>query len=83
MKREKLLRKILANTENVQFGDFVTLVEAFGLRLARVTSSHHIYKHLDKGWLLNLQNYKGKAKPYQIRQFLSLIGESFEQDDPE
>jgi hypothetical protein len=83
MKREKLLRKILANTESVRFGDFVTLVEAFGLRLARVTVSHHIYKHLEKGWLLNIQNYKGKAKPYQIRQFLSLIGESFEQEDPE
>jgi len=83
MKREKLLRKILANTENVRFGDFVTLVEVFGLRLARVTGCHHIYKNLENGWLLNIQNYKGKAKPYQIRQFLSLIGESFEQEDPE
>jgi len=83
MKREKLLRRILAKTENVRFGDFVTLAGAFGLCLARVTGSHHIYTNSEKGWLLNIQNYKGKAKSYQIRQFLRLIGESFEQEAPE
>ena len=77
MKKEKLLRKVLASPENIRFGEFVTLVEAYGFRLARVTGSHHIFKHSDKEELLNLQNYKGQAKPYQIRQFLQLIGEGF------
>jgi predicted RNA binding protein YcfA (HicA-like mRNA interferase family) len=76
MKREKLLKKILSSPENIRFGDLVTLAEAYGFRLARVTGSHHIFKHPDKIELLNLQDYKGKAKPYQIRQFLRLIGES-------
>ncbi len=76
MKREKLLKKILSSPENIRFGDLVTLAEAYGFRLARVTGSHHIFKHPDKTELLNLQDYKGKAKPYQIRQFLRLIGES-------
>jgi hypothetical protein len=77
MKKEKLLRKILASAENVRFGDLVTLAEAYGFQLARVSGSHHIFKHFDKAELLNLQNYKGKARPYQVRQFLQLIGEGF------
>lgn len=76
MKKEKLLKKILSSPENVRFGDLVSLAEAYGFRLTRVSGSHHIFNHPDKAELLNLQNYKGKAKPYQIRQFLRLIGES-------
>lgn len=76
MKGEKLLRRVLSSPENVRFGDLVTLAEAYGFRLTRVSGSHHIFSHPDKSELLNLQNYKGKAKPYQIRQFLRLIGES-------
>ena len=35
--------------------------------------SHHIYGHSDVPDLVNAQNDDGKAKPYQIRQFLSII----------
>jgi len=38
-----------------------------------VNGSHHIYIHTDVQELVNIQNVKGKAKPYRIRQFLSLI----------
>jgi predicted RNA binding protein YcfA (HicA-like mRNA interferase family) len=76
MRREKLLKKILSSPENVRFGDLLTLVESYRFQLVRVSGSHHIFKHPEKDELLNLQNYKGKAKPYQIRQFLRLIGES-------
>ena len=72
--KEKLLRKILASTENVRFGDMITLIEGFGFRLARISGSHHIFIHAELG-MMNLQSMKGKAKPYQIRQFLRLIGE--------
>ncbi|NJP10391.1 MAG: type II toxin-antitoxin system HicA family toxin [Leptolyngbyaceae cyanobacterium RU_5_1] len=72
-KRQKLLEKILAGTKNVQFSDMVTLVEAFGFRLSRVNGSHHIFEHPDIPEIVNLQNKKGKAKPYQVRQFLMLI----------
>ena len=51
----------------------VNLVEAFGFRLSRVRGSHHIFVHPDVKELVNLQNVKGQAKPYQIRQFLKLI----------
>ena len=49
------------------------LIEAFGFALARVNGSHHIFIHPNISELVNIQNYKGKVKPYQIRQFLSLV----------
>lgn len=51
----------------------VRLVEAFGFELARMNGSHHIFEHLQVSELVNLQNYKGQAKPYQINQFLRLV----------
>ena len=51
----------------------VTLAEAFGFRLSRVSGSHHVFTHPSMPELLNLQNLKGKAKPYQIRQLLQLL----------
>jgi len=41
--------------------------------LDRINGSHHIYYHKDFLELLNLQNVKGKAKPYQVKQLLQLI----------
>jgi len=49
------------------------MVEGFGFRLARVSGSHHIFVHPAIPELVNLQEVKGEAKPYQIRQFLRLI----------
>ena len=49
------------------------LVEAFGFRLDRISGSHHIYVHPAVDELVNLQEVKGEAKPYQVRQFLQLI----------
>ena len=34
---------------------------------------HHIFMHQNVGCLVNLQEVKGQAKPYQIRQFLKLV----------
>jgi hypothetical protein len=51
----------------------VALVEAFGFHLSRVKGSHHIFVHPQIPELLNLQNVRGEAKPYQIRQFLRLV----------
>jgi len=38
-----------------------------------VKGSHHIFVHPRVRELVNLQNVDGKAKPYQIRQFLALV----------
>jgi len=73
MKRRKLLQKALSSPKNVRFNQMVMLVEAFGFRLSRVKGSHHIFVHPQVQELVNLQNVGGKAKPYQIRQFLRLV----------
>ena len=72
-KKQKLLQQILNNQTNVSFKDIVSLIEAFGFELSRINGSHHIFTHPNCPALVNIQNYKGKAKPYQVRQFLSLI----------
>jgi len=44
--------------------------------LDRTRGSHHIYIHPDIAELLSIQPRKdGKAKPYQLRQFLKLLEE--------
>jgi len=73
MKPRKTLEKALAGSKNIRFDGIVALVEAFGFRLSRVRGSHHIFVHPQVPELVNLQNVGGKAKPYQIRQFLRLV----------
>ena len=73
MKKQKLLKKLLTSTRNIRFDEITVCAELFGFRLDRVNGSHHIYVHPDVPELINLQNVKGKAKPYQIKQFLNII----------
>lgn len=73
MKPEQTLRKILDGSRNVRFADLVRLVEAYGFHRSRTRGSHHIFAHPDARELVNLQDVKGLAKPYQIRQLLRLV----------
>jgi len=74
MNRRQLLRRLSEGAvQNVRFSDFIDLVETFGFRLARRRGSHHIYVHAEVSELVNLQEVDGKAKPYQVRQFLRLV----------
>lgn len=73
MSKQKLLQKLLSGSRNIRFSEAVACAEAFGFRLARVTGSHHIFLHPQIPELINFQNVKGQAKPYQIRQFLQMI----------
>jgi predicted RNA binding protein YcfA (HicA-like mRNA interferase family) len=73
MNKRKLLKKALASPKNIRFGDMVALIEALGFQLARMRGSHHIFEHPDVVEAVNIQNRKGKAKAYQVRQFLELV----------
>ena len=73
MKKLKLLQRLLINQKNVKFDDAVSCAEAFGFRLDRINGSHHIFVHDEIPELVNLQNVKGKAKSYQIKQLLQLV----------
>lgn len=73
MNSQKLLRKALTAPNNLRFTEIVSLAEAFGFRLSRTSGSHHIFVHPGVRELVNLQEVKGNAKPYQIGQFLQLV----------
>jgi predicted RNA binding protein YcfA (HicA-like mRNA interferase family) len=73
MNRKKILHKIVSGSKNIRFSDMVNLVQGFGFTLSRTDGSHHIFIRPDIPELVNLQNVKGQAKPYQMRQFLKLV----------
>ena len=73
MKKAKLLKKLLSGSRNIGFSDAVTIAKAFGFRLDRINGSHHIFVRADIPELVNLQNHKGKAVPYQVKQLLQII----------
>jgi len=58
---------------NVRYNDFETLIKAYGFRRTRGNGSHEIYRRKDIMEIVNIQNDNGKAKSYQVKQFLSLI----------
>lgn len=73
MNKHRILEQARGGSANIHFADMVRLIEAFGFRLARVKGSHHIFKHGTVRELVNFQNVDGKAKRYQISQFLELV----------
>ena len=73
MKVQKILQKARNQPANVRFGDMRKLVEAYGFNLDRINGSHHVFVHPSIPELLNLQDEGGKAKAYQVRQFIKLV----------
>jgi predicted RNA binding protein YcfA (HicA-like mRNA interferase family) len=64
------LRKIASSRSNISFSQLELICRAlFGK--PRVKGSHHIFKTpLEGDPRINIQNFKGKAKPYQVRQVI-------------
>jgi len=73
VKASKLLQKALSSPANLRFVEACGLARAFGFHLSRVSGSHHIFAHPQVRELVNLQEVRGKAKPYQVKQLLSLV----------
>jgi len=71
--KRKLLKKAIENNKNIRFNDLMVLLKAFGFQLSRISGSHHIFIHSKVQEIINIQNVNGKAKPYQVKQFLRLI----------
>lgn len=74
MKKRKLLRKVQGASKNIRFDEFVALLEGFGFVLRRTKGSHHVFTHprIPRPFPIQPKGNR-QAKPYQIRQFLSLI----------
>jgi len=73
MKKRKLLQKLLSGSKNIRFSEAVLGAEMFGFQLDRIKGSHHIFVHPKIPELVSLQNVKGKAKVYQVKQLLEII----------
>jgi predicted RNA binding protein YcfA (HicA-like mRNA interferase family) len=74
VKPVRLLRRILhGDVVNVDYDDLVRLVIALGFRELGGRGSHRVFAHPDVNELVNLQESKGQAKPYQVRQVAALV----------
>ena len=73
MSKRKRFQKLLSGSKNIRFSEATACIESFGFRLARINGSHHIFVHQDIPELVNLQEVKGQAKPYQVKQFLKIV----------
>ncbi|NEP76575.1 type II toxin-antitoxin system HicA family toxin [Okeania sp. SIO2G5] len=74
-KREKLWKKAKESPQNLTFDEFETLLKQFGWTLKRQRGSHRLWQS-PTGQLLPIQPRKdGKAKSYQVQQFIDCQGE--------
>ena len=73
MNKKKLFEKIQRSSNNIRFSDVVLIVEAFGFHLSRINGSHHIFINPQVRAVVNLQEENGKAKYYQVQQFLRIV----------
>lgn len=73
----KLLEKAKNSPNNFSFTEICQLAECYGFVFQRQNGSHTIYEHpvleIEQSRLMNFQNFKGKAKPYQVKQLLKAI----------
>ena len=73
MRPRLLLKRIATSRENVRFSDALMLASALGFRVDHTTGSHHILVHPTVPEPVNLQEVRGQAKPYQLRQLLGIV----------
>ena len=74
-KADKLLDRAINNPQGLSFSELETLVKNHGFQFDRQNGSHRIYVNKALNVTLNLQPDKnGKAKFYQVKEFLQAIG---------
>jgi len=74
-KSKELYDKIKGSPRNTKYSDLCKLAKMVGYIYDRHNGDHEIYKHPEYT-MMNFQNVKGKAKPYQIKQLLDIISEN-------
>ncbi len=71
---EEILARMRADPKNVRFADLCKVCDFYFGKFRQGGSSHRIYKMPWKGDpRVNIQNHRGKAKAYQVRQVLRAI----------
>lgn len=73
MNKKQIYEEFNRNTKNVRFEVLCRAAELFGFRFKGGKGSHRVYIKEGVREMLNFQNVEGKAKPYQVKQFLKVI----------
>lgn len=73
MNKRELYESLKRNLKHVRFEEICHAAVVFGFTFRGGKGSHRIYVRQGVRDLLNFQNVKGKAKPYQVKQFLKII----------
>ena len=69
-----ILKQLKQNPANIRFSDLCKVCEHYLGKARQSGSSHRIYKTPWQGDpRVNIQNSKGKAKAYQVKQVLKAI----------
>jgi len=83
-KIEQLKKRMKDNPKGVLFSDLCKVCKHYFGEPRQSRSSHHVYKTPWQGDpRVNIQNKKGKAKAYQVRQVLRAIERLSEEDAAE
>ena len=81
-KVEELIAKMRRNPKGISFQDFCKVCDSIFGEARQKGSSHRIYKTPWQGDpRVNIQNDKGMAKPFQVRQVLKAIDRLEAQSD--
>jgi hypothetical protein len=72
-KIEKLFERVRNNPQNVRFDEMCKLAEVYGFKYKGGKGSHKAYSKKGIVDILNFQNVHGRAKPYQVKQFLKIV----------
>jgi hypothetical protein len=71
---ERILTQMRRNPKGIRFNDLCKVCDHYFGEPRQSGSSHRIYKIPWQGDpRVNIQNYKGKAKAYQVKQVLKAI----------
>ncbi len=73
MNRKEVYQKLKKNPKKVRFEELCRAAELFGFEFRGGSGSHRVFVRVDVREILNFQEVKGKAKPYQVRQFIRII----------
>ena len=73
--RDTLFELARRNPAGLRFFEACRLAECFGWELSMRLWIHSLFKRPGATVLINLQNVRGMAKPYQVRQLVRAIKE--------
>lgn len=81
-KIEKILKRMRKNPADIRYSDLCNICDFYFGAARQQSSSHRVYKMPWQGDpRVNIQDDKGKAKFYQVRQVLRAIERLEEEND--